>query len=219
MSRDSTSVLIRMRDVGLALHAAASYERALSRIHLQKYLYLMDSLAGLYQLLPPIEAHYTFRHGPYDPFIQSAVDSLAFRGLARISTLVRRSNGNIAAEYSLSSAGRRWSERMRSHAALTDRMEVAEAVARQVNRIGWDRLVPLVYAEPTYLSGRAAGFGKKLKPQRSSTNSSAYVLQLIKQALPVRSPLVTREVIAEYYFDYLEAYARGQRSVVSEDLA
>ena len=219
MSTDKTSVLIRMRDVGLALRAAAPYERALSRIQLQKFLYLMDSLAGLYELLPPIEAHYTFRHGPYDPFIQSAVDSLAFRGLAQIRGLVRRSNGNIASEYSLTLAGNRWSDRMRSHKVLAQRSEVAEVVARQVNRIGWERLIPLVYAEPTFFSSRPEGYGKKLKPQRSSTNSSAYVLQLIRHALPKRNSLVTRDVIAEYYFDYLDAYAHAQRSLSSEELA
>jgi hypothetical protein len=219
MNSDKTSVLIRMRDVGLALRAVAPYERALSRIQLQKFLYLMDSLAGLYELLPPLEAHYTFRHGPYDPFIQSAVDSLSFRGLARIRSLVRRSNGNIASEYSLTIAGVRWSDRMLAHHALAERNEVAEVVAKQVNRIGWNRLIPLVYAEPTFFNSRPEGYGKKLKPQRSSTNSSAYVLQLIRYALPKQSSLVTRDVIAEYYFDYLEAYANAQRPLSAEDLA
>ena len=219
MSTDNTSVLIRMRDVGLALYAARPYERSLSRIQLQKFLYLMDSLAGLYELLPPVEAHYTFRHGPYDPFIQNAVDSLSFRGFSRIHSLVRRSNGNIASEYSLTLSGDRWADRMRSHQALAERSQVAEVVAKQVNRIGWERLIPLVYAEPTFFTSRPEGYGRKLKPQRALTNSSAYVLQLIRQALPKQSTLVTKEIIAEYYFDYLEAYAQVQRPLSPEDLA
>ena len=218
MSSENTSVLIRMRDVGFALRAVSFHQRALSRIQMQKYLYLMDSLAVLYELLPPVEAHYTFRHGPYDPFIQSAVDSLAFRGLAKIQTLVRRSNGNIASEYSLSPAGFQWSERMRADPVLSERSVLADVVARQVNRIGWDRIVLLVYAEPTFLNSRPDGFGKKLKPQRASINSSAYVLQLIRHALPSQSALVTRDVLAEYFFDYLDTYSKAQRSVRLEDL-
>jgi hypothetical protein len=209
MSTETTAVLVRMRDVGLALDASLLYARALSRIQLQKYLYLMDSVAVLYKLLPPVNAHYTFRHGPYDPYIQGAVDALAFRGLASIKSLARRSNGNIASEYTLSDAGKRWAQGLRENELFAERGQLAHVVGYQVDRLGWDRLVPLVYAEPTFLSSRPDGYGMKLKPQRSSTNSSAYVLQLIQHALPSGS-LVNRQIIVEYYFDFLEAYSRAQ---------
>ena len=209
MSSETTAVLVRMRDVGLALSAAVPYERRLSRIQLQKFIYLMDSLAIIYNLLPPSVGHYTFLHGPYDPSIQSAVDSLAFRGLARITSLVRRANGNIASGYSLSISGERWALVVRSHPVLSERSFVAETVALHVNRIGWDRLVPLVYAEPTFLNSRPEGYGKRLKPQRVSLSSSAYLLKLIRQALPTSPELSTRSVVAEYYFDYLDRYSRA----------
>lgn len=212
MSSENISVLVRMRDVGLALGAAGHYKRSLSRIQLQKFVYLMDSLASIYDLLPPTDGHYTFLHGPYDPSIQSAVDSLAFRGLAQIRSLVRRANGNIASEYSLTKSGERWTDTVRKHPILLERNSVAEIVAYHVNRLGWGRLVPLVYAEPTFLNSRPEGYGKRLKPQRLLSSSSGYLLQLIRQALPTSPELATRDVIAEYYFDYLDRYSRSVRS-------
>jgi hypothetical protein len=217
MSLENITVLVRMRDVGLALSAANQYEHPLSRIQLQKFIYLMDSLAGIFKLLPPSQGHYTFRHGPYDPAIQSAVDSLAFRGLAQITSLVRRGNGSIASVYSLSNSGVRWATTVRRHPVLSERNTVAEVVAEHVNRLGWDRIVPLVYAEPTYLTSRPEGYGKRLKPQRLLSNSSGYLLQLIQQALPPSKELITREVVAEYYFDYLDRYSRSVRQVAPED--
>jgi len=218
MSSENIAVLVRMRDVGLALGAASHYKRSLSRIQLQKFVYLMDSLAGIYELLPPSEGHYTFRHGPYDPSIQSAVDSLAFRGLAQITSLVRRGSSSIASTYSLTNSGTRWAITVRQHPALSERNALAQVVALHVNRLGWDRIVPLVYAEPTFMDSRPEGYGKRLKPQRLSSNSSGYLLQLIQQALQSSAELMTRGVVAEYYFDYLDRYSKNVRQVAPEDL-
>lgn len=214
---ETTFTLIRMRDAGFALRAANEHGRSLSRIQLQKYIYLMDAIAIVFELLPPTQAHYTFRHGPFDPHIQNAVDALAFRGLAKIERLSQRAGKSVASEYALSAAGARWTTALIAQADFATRSEIAETVGRHVNRLGWHRLVELVYAEPTFVAARPEGFGKRLKPQRGLSASSAQVLQLIRRVLASRKSVPRRDVLATYYFEYLDRYSRTRIARLAED--
>src|SRR5689334_16183969 len=108
MTTESQPVVTRMRDVGMSLLAAASFGQPLNRVRLQKFVYLLDQVGQLLRVLPPILGHYSFRNGPFDPRIQNAVDSLAFRGLVDIKGLRRTKEGAVHCDYKLSVAGIKW---------------------------------------------------------------------------------------------------------------
>lgn len=176
----------------------------------------MDAISVIFDLLPPAQAHYTFRHGPFDPNIQNAVDALAFRGLASIKRLVRRTDNTLASEYVLSDAGVRWTAKLATEQALNGKAQISEIVGTHVSRLGWNRLVDLVYAEPTFVGIRPDGYGKRLKPQRSLTASSGQLLQLIRHALTGRSSPPDRDVIVAYYFEYLDKYSTEHRNAIKD---
>ena len=84
---EKTRVLNRMFDVLIALREAERHKKYLTRIELQKFIYLVDSVSNIYEFMPPQEGHKTYFNGPYDLAIQNAVDSLAFRGLVKILSI------------------------------------------------------------------------------------------------------------------------------------
>lgn len=211
-------VLIRMRDVALALGAAESYNQSLNRIRLQKFIYLLDVVGYLYEILPPREAHTTYKNGPYDYAIQNAVDSLAFRGLAQVLRIKRSPNNKIHAEYGLTPAGKSWLKALTEDGGFGTRWEAALEVAKKVNLRGWSRLVDLVYAEPTFASTKPRGYGQQLPLNNGLENSAAFLMQTINRGISHGFDQATpdRELVVELFFRYLDNYARSQRAQLSE---
>jgi hypothetical protein len=204
-----TRILIRMRDVGFALTAAAEFDQLLSRIRLQKLVYLLDVLVYLVELLPPSERHLTYKHGPFDAAIQNAVDCLAFRGLVRVSELHREPNGQTHSNYGLTKAGARWVERLTGDQEFRIRARVAESIAREINSIGWDQLIPLVYAEPTFVTARTLGYGTRLNPHDPLRNSAALVLKTMTHGLRVgfENTVASPELLFRLFFRYLKEFS------------
>jgi len=205
---DSSTITLRMRDVTSALGAAAEYRQTLNRIRLQKFVYLMDAVAVIFNTLPPSEGHYTFKHGPFDPAVQNAVDSLAFRGLVTITKLAQGEEGTISADYTLSEAGEDYFQRLLAHDAGAHRVVVAREVALRIQRIGWRRLKELVYAEPTFLKARAGGYNRRLVTYNGRQVSTGRLLQIITRSLSTQGIRPTREIVLDAYFEYLDKYAR-----------
>ena len=212
-------VLLRMRDLGFALGTAEGFGQSLNRIRLQKFVYLVDSVTLLYQLLPVSEGHRTYFHGPYDPAIQNAADSLAFRGFLRMSELRRGAGHTILAEYGLTDAGRSWLERMSSSPLFRDRRSIAKDVGAKVNALGWQKLKSLAYAEPTFVALRQRGIGQLLAVDNALNNSSALFIQLIEKALWGRELVTNRELVLDLFFEFLSRYSavRATRNSISED--
>jgi len=194
-----------MRDVGLALASAAAFKQNLSRIRLQKFVYLLDVMVYLVELLPPSEGHLTYKHGPFDAAIQNAVDCLAFRGLVRVSELHRESDGQTHAKYGLTTAGATWVRRLLSDSQFQSRSRVADLIAREIQSIGWERLIALVYAEPTFVTARAVGYGVKLNPRDPLNNSAALVLSTVQRGLRFGFERATPkpELLLKLFFRYL----------------
>jgi len=197
-----------MRDVTAALGVAAEYNKPLNRIRLQKFVYLMDAVTVVFRALPPSEGHYTFKHGPFDPAVQNAVDSLAFRGLVSIIALQKTEEGTVFADYTLSEAGHHFFRKMTDSDATASRITVAREVAERVNRLGWSRLRELVYAEPTFLKARAGGFGRRLVTYKGREVSTGRLLQIITRALSTQGIQPSRDIVLDAYFEYLDEYAR-----------
>lgn len=203
-------VSLRMRDVAFALLAARRHAATtLNRIGLQKFIYLMDSVATLYDSFPPREGHVTYHHGPYDPAIQNAVDALAFRGLARVVSLRERSD-QLSTAYELNDHGMNWAERLGSYPALQSRWMIASDIAAHASQLGWHRLRALVYAEPTYASVRSGGLGKQLAVASQTDPSTATLLSYFRAALSTRSDgrSPSRELLLDLLFRYLDVFAK-----------
>lgn len=202
---NQTRALIRMRDVGLALEAAAGFKQHLSRIRLQKFVYLLDVMVYLVELLPPSEGHLTYKHGPFDSAIQNAVDCLAFRGLVQVSELHREVDGRTYAKYGLTEAGRTWVNKLLSDPQFLSRARVAASIAREIQSIGWERLIALVYAEPTFVTARTLGYGVKLNPCDPLNNSAALVFSTIQRGLRFGFDRATPqpELLSKLFFRYL----------------
>ena len=211
---DTTTVILRMRDVAIALGVAGSHGQSLNRIRLQKFVYLMDAVAVIFKVLPLTDGYYTFKHGPFDPAVQNAVDSLAFRGLVSITSLHAAEEGTVSAVYTLSVGGQNWFQKLGDDQAMADRIKIGNAVAERVDRLGWWRLRELVYAEPTFLKARTAGYGRHLAPHKGRDVSTARLLQVIMRALRLGNIEPTRDSVLDAYFDYLDRYAKQRHHAV-----
>lgn len=200
-------VLNRMCDVGLALYTAKDHKRSLSRIQLQKFIYLLDVIRYLYEMLPPLEGHKTYKNGPYDSAIQNAVDAMAFRGLVKIRSLTS-SNGNITSDYELTAAGLSWVEKLLSDQGIALRQEAASEIASRVKLLGWHRLVDLVYAEPTFVNARTHGYGQQLTPNDGLENTAALLIQTICLGLSHgnQGNRIDRKLVIDLFFRYLDRY-------------
>jgi hypothetical protein len=213
---ETINVMVRMRDVGIALLAAGEYGEALNRLRLQKFIYLLDQIGQLLRLLPPMAGHYSFRNGPFDPRIQNAVDALAFRGIVKISGLHKTIDGAIHCEYSLSSAGKKWADRMIHAPTIVDRWRAAQLISIELNNLGWERLRELVYAEPAYLAARPDGYGQNLRQLEFTNPSSAAIFRAISHALTSGLPRQpTLNVVVHLYFEYLSRYAASESRFAS----
>lgn len=206
---ENIRVLNRMCDVGIALGVAKNHSQLLNRIRLQKFIYLLDVVSFLYQYLPPREGHLTYKQGPYDPSIQNAVDSLAFRGFVKVYN-IERSGGEIHAEYGLSPAGVTWQQKLVSADGFTIRWQAALEIARWVNSVGWHRLRAMVYAEPTFVGARPHGFGQSIEPYDGLRNSAASLMEMINRGLRhgFEQTPPDRALIIQLFFRYLDSYSR-----------
>lgn len=213
--QETVLVALRMRDVGFALSAAKGYGVSLNRIALQKLVYIADSLSLIFQLLPPASGHQTYKHGPYDRFIQNAVDSLCFRELAAITKAVQFEN-SVSTEYALTDSGSQWIAELGTRESSADRKELFSAVAYELQKNeNWSRLKELVYAEPTFVATRPLGWGKPLQVDDGRRTSSAALLQTIGFALKHGSTKPpSRSLVVTLFMRYLDRYAISQRKWV-----
>lgn len=200
--------IVRMRDVGMSLKVASNFGQLLTRTQLQKFVYLLDVVSLLYDLLPPPEAHLTYKYGPYDAAIQNAVDSLAFRGFVAVHDVRRSLEGSVSARYQLMPEGNSWTEQISEMTEFVSRWEAASAVGRQIDDLGWGRLIDLVYAEPTFVSTRHRGYGQPLPVNNGLNNSAAFFMALIKRVLGhgFEKMPIDRELIVDLFFRYLDEY-------------
>ncbi len=209
-----TTVLKRMIDVAISLATASSYHEKFNRIRLQKFIYLLDIVGYMYEVLPPAANHISYNNGPYDAAIQNAVDSLAFRGLVKISDVENLPSGKISCQYSLTEAGKKWAETLAEKKELSLRFDAANVVGKKVNKLGWWRLKDLVYAEPTYIRKRYSGFGQQIDITDGTQATAALLLGIFNAALEERSSdyVLNRELATELFFRYLDNFdsAQGQ---------
>lgn len=216
--RQQDRILVRIRDVALALHGAAQHKQKLGRIQLQKLIYLSDAVCTLFSMLPPSLAHETYKHGPWDNAIQSAADCLVFRGLAAVT--VRRDSiaGHSACLYAITTSGQRWAKELSASKAGAQRWAATVAVCERVDILGWRRLRRLAYAEPTFVSARQAGYGQDLKPYEFQDVTTGALLEIMRMVLspPWSNEPTEPRFLVELFFEYLDRYDQQSPSYGSE---
>lgn len=204
----------RMGDVVLALSQAGKARIHPTRIQLQKFIYLSDVLGQVVGALMPVVGHKTYFNGPYDSAIQNAVDSLAFRGLVQITGVWKTPSGKVATKYTLAISGEKFLARLQSAPGLARKIQVADLVGCEINKLGWARIVDLVYAEPTFVSTRPTGWGSRLNAEDGLSVSAAFVVAIMKRLINTLyvDQQVTPEWIADRFFAYLDDYDRNYGS-------
>ena len=203
-----SSILNRMSEVVLALNEARLSEIQPTKIQLQKFVYLCDVLGQIVGRLKPVEAHKTYRNGPYDPAVQNAVDSLAFRGLVRIAGVWRTPSGHLSTKYTLADPGDVFLNQLKSHRSLEQKVLVASLVGTELQALGWDRIVSLVYAEPTFVATRPFGWGAPLEAENGLKVSTAFLVAIMRRVSETLSleVAVRPEWLADRFFAYLSDY-------------
>jgi len=201
----------RIKDVGFALREARLEGVDPTRIQLQKFVYLLDALSSIFWMLGPKCGHKTYHNGPYDPAIQNAVDSMAFRGLVDVTGIWRVANGNRATQYRLTEAGTSFVEAVSSDERFAEDSELSRLMGIELSKYGWGRIVKLVYAEPTFLSAKAKSFGIQIHPEDGLTGSSSFVISLVRRYVKslADAELVSHEWLVAYFFEFLDHYDRN----------
>jgi hypothetical protein len=196
----------------VALAASRPHIESLGKTQLQKFIYLLDALAPVFAIHSRGTGYRTYKHGPWDPAIQNAVDSLVFLGLATATNIQELQNG-VAARYELTNAGRGIWETLQRDARFDDRIRCATLIALNVSRIGWHRLTQLVYAEPTFVATKVRGYGHGLAPGNAYRDSTRELAFLIAESLELRTPdtRAAERAIAEAFFRFLDAYSNPDR--------
>lgn len=208
----------RMGDVILALGEAEAAHVQPTRIQLQKFVYLSDALGQLVGAMKLREGHKIYFNGPYDAAIQNAVDSLAFRGMVRIVGVWKTPSGHTGTKYALSAAGQSLMLRLREAPEFHRKVKVARLVGTELRKLGWSRIVELVYAEPTFVAFRPSGWGGQLAAENGLTISAAFVLAIMRRVAHIVHPEqpVSPEWFAERFFAYLDDYDHHYGASISK---
>jgi hypothetical protein len=204
------TVINRIGDVIIALGEAEKSKVRPTKIQLQKFVYLTDVLAQVVGMMKPRAAHKTYRNGPYDPAVQNAVDALAFRGLVRVAGVWRTPSGHMGTSYTIAGSGRQFLKKLRENPAFARKVQIAGLVGTELHGLGWDRIVGLVYAEPTYVATRPTGWGSTLAAEDGLKVSAAFFLAVMRRVAGTLSAENTGSAawITDRFFAYLNDYDR-----------
>lgn len=192
----------RFTDVLIALYSARQNQPSLGRIQLQKFIYLCDSISLLWNQTALSNGYITYKHGPYDSKILNAADALAFRGFVEIASAETSHTNEVAAYYKITPNGCKLVEQLAKTAPFSRRLPLCNGVANEVTERGWNNLLKLVYAEPTYVQEGSIGWGRKLKMNSIMTNLSSQVLTFISAMS--RHGKMSEENITTIYFKLLD---------------
>lgn len=197
----------------MALSAAERFDQSLSKIQLQKFIYLQDVVEYFYRVFPPAKAYDTYKNGPYDVDIQNAADALVFRGLLNVS-ISKLSTGTLAANYRLSTFGKLWVSDLLSIDDTESRSKASNLVADQIHIVGWKNLIKLVYADPTYVANQPKGHGQAIDITNRLEPSSAFLANLIRTKIQRgnKAVQITPEQLSKVFFRYLVEYSRLRKN-------
>lgn len=212
-----SSITSRYSDVVMAVNIAENYDHHLTKIHLQKFIYLVDALSVVWKFIKQFKGHETYKHGPYDQNIQNAVDTLAFRGFIKIDDFEYQDNGNVSCRYGLTKVGKDLIDQLVKQSYFEDRFEMFQIIGEEVNSKGWRNLVDLVYAEPTYLAERQSGWGRPIILDSMLTNQSLQMISMIENVASAFDNELPPKTLVSLYFEMLANAAGKKKHIVGDE--
>lgn len=195
----------RYKDVLFSLGVANQYNQSLGKLQLQKFIYLADTLYPLWEMAST-NGYETYKHGPYDPNIQNAVDVLAFRGAVDIIQSEIISRGNTRVSYRISEIGSKILNNILEESAVAKKYELYEMLGHFISQRGWDKLRDLVYSEATYLTAKTDGFGRSLSLNNFISNDSFQILDGFNDLVRDRSSKLNKQSLIAIFFQILDNY-------------
>jgi hypothetical protein len=194
--------LLRIKDVTLCLLAANKNNILLSRLEIQKIIYLIDSMSAYLFVLSGQKGHQTYFYGPYDKNIQNALDALVLRDIAEMQDL-NIHNKNISCNYILTGSGLAWANEMLNNSkSINYRSKIVEGVIYSlIQRDLLHKVKELVYAEPVYVEAKVHGNHYDLA--LSCDNSGHSYLALIEHYLKDNENQIDISFATDMYIDYL----------------
>lgn len=197
-------VALRVRDVAVCLKAAKRQQFVLSKIQLQKLIYLMDVLSVCLEIVSVESGHCTYYHGPYDKNIQNAADMLVFWGFSDVNN-IRTTHSGIMCEYYLTEIGEEWIEELLHYDENTKkRFEVADKLLNSLVRRNLMRnLVSLVYAEPLFVKNKSMGYGVDLNLNNLVQNDFYLFFLLLLDAYKIEHNEGLISFLCDFIVDYL----------------
>lgn len=206
------AILLRARDVAVCLYCANRHRFALSRIQLQKLIYLMDVLSACLEILSVDKGHSTYYHGPYDKNIQNAADILVFWEFSDVKNIHVTDNG-LVCEYFLTRVGKDWIKELFHNDHNTKRrFEIADnLIISLVNRNLMKSLVSLVYAEPLFVKNKSMGYGIDLNTNNLEENDFYLFFLMLLDAYKIKN----NEKVIVFLCDFIIDYLKKRKDILS----
>ena len=194
--------LLRIKDTSLCLFVARKYELLLGRLEIQKIIYLIDSISAYLFVLSSSQGYRTYYYGPYDRYVQNALDALVIRDFVEMHD-VNVSRNTVACNYSLTDVGANWTNSLIQESdSIQYRLNIVDSVFYSLtHRKVVRRVKDLVYAEPVYVITKDNGHHSALR--FDVTNSGHHYLALIEHFLKGDSKQPNIHFVVDMYIDYL----------------
>lgn len=185
----------------------------LSRIQVQKILYLTEMLGPFQQFIISRLEYYPWHRGPYSKSLQNGIDHLVARGLATITYYHLRQTTQVVptrddkvevVQYQITDSGHSLIKSLCSYEGNMDTRRLVQLVCELVDLYGVSNILNLVYEEPTFSELKARGKADFIDPE-SENNQTLELLSFIDDTArtAMRYTSVTWEAIATAYFDFL----------------
>lgn len=195
----------RYKDVLFALDVAGSYDQALGKLQLQKFVYLADTLSPVWEIIS-VFGYETYFHGPYDPNVQNAVDVLAFRGAVDILSINFEADEKVHVTYKISKSGIQIANELREDLGGQKKYELYKTIGYYVNSRGWHKLKDFVYSEGTYLLEKTDRLGKPLKLDSFLSNQTFKMLLGFNSLTGNPDLKISKENMISIFFRILDQY-------------
>ncbi len=148
-----------------------------SKIAIQKIIYLSTALSFYRNILFSCHEFYSWYRGPYSKKIQNTLDHLVALNFVKVKEIVVQEEGYTLAEYELNAACDDILENLKKYEYEKAKYSWIQCLIKYLTRIlrdeefqqnssssykGLDKIVDLVYAEPTFLKSKVSDGTYKL---------------------------------------------------------
>ena len=177
----------KANEVLYVLYSIDSYaDKPLSRIGLQKIIYLSVTLSPIKEVILSFLRFQYYYRGPYSSELQNTIDHLVGVNLVKVDSVKHLSQNRLLVDYSISNSGKSAVERLIKYEKEEETFWWINTVCRialyyseveyDSEWNGIDRIVNLVYEDPSFLQAQKKGI--KYLIDLSSDNS--FTKELIK---------------------------------------